>query len=197
MTCKLNINLSQGSVEAEGSEEFVMNIYNDFKDRMGNVSYSPQNTGQQKQPPANESAKSRKSKIPNSKNNSRKSVKAPKKKTVSKAYSLCKNLNIYEEGEKPSLADFLNDYNVTSNQTRNLLFVHYLKEIKEEEKVGIDEIYTCYKMLNLKIPKIEQGLFNTANRTGWLDTASLEELTITLAGENAVSHELRKTQEAA
>ena len=34
MNCKLHINLNQGLLEAEGSESFVLQVYNDFKEKL-------------------------------------------------------------------------------------------------------------------------------------------------------------------
>lgn len=125
-----------------------------------------------------------------------KANKSKPKANKSIAPSINKNLNIYQEGEKPSLKEFLGNYNTSTANTYNLLFVHYLKEIKEIEKVGLSEIYTCYKNIDgVKIPtNIKQSLWNTAHK-GWLDTASIEDIKIAIAGENAVTHELRKKPE--
>ncbi len=188
MTCKLHINLSQGLIEAEGSEEFVLNIYKDFKDKIGTAPHDTRTTGQQKQTPANTIVK------PN--NRSKSKSTSNKTKVTSKGYTLNKELNLYSEGDNPSLDDFLKDYKTTSNQPRFLLCTHYLKEIKGVEKVGVNELYTCLKHLKIAIPNIEQGLRDTASRKGWLDTASSssDDIKITVSGENAIAHDLLNSQ---
>lgn len=119
----------------------------------------------------------------------------PEKATASKklptgTYTLNKGLHLHTEGDKESLNDFMNNYKVTSNFSRYLLFTHYLKEIKGIDKVGVNELYTCFKHLKIRIPLIEQGLRDTSNRKGWLDTSSSDDLIITTLGENAITHDL-------
>lgn len=197
MTTKLHINLNQGLVEAEGSEEFVLKVYNDFKDRIGSAPSILQNTGQQNYPLASITTQHNAEKSVAPKKEPANKVAGTKKKSAAKGYSLCKDLNLYAEGQKPSLKDFIEKYSTDSNMPRYLLFTYYLKEIKGVEKVGINHIYTCFKNLGLKIPNIEQGLRDTSFRKGWLDNSNSEDLQIPVAGENAVGHELVKKQEAA
>ena len=194
MTTKLHINLNQGLIEAEGSEEFVLTVYRDFKDKVANspnISQSPKQQNQSPQSVTMQHQTEHRTKT------TKKPANKTGKKAASKGYTLCKDLNLYSEGDKPSLKDFMDGYNADSNMPRYLLCVYYLKEVKGIEKVGINEIYTCFKNLNLKIPNIEQGLRDTASRKGWLDTSDSEDLQIPVAGENAVDHELVKQQEEA
>jgi uncharacterized protein YxeA len=116
MTCKLHINLNQGLIEFEGNEEFVLSVYNDFKDKIGGTNYLVKEKTQQ-------------SKLVDKSSNSSGSTK---KRT---GYTLCKDLNLYKEGDKPSLQDFMQDYNANTNPQRYLLFAHYLKNIKNVETV--------------------------------------------------------------
>jgi hypothetical protein len=195
MTAKIHINLSQGVLEVEGEPNFVRSIYDDFKGQLSAMTAGLESKGK-----SSTVAKTEKhvfSKEVSSDNAVAKDKGSLKKKSSSKTPSFLKDLNLFKEGSKPSLKDFITGYDIPSNFARNLLFVHYLKEIKELESVGIDEIYTCYKNLGLKIPNIKQGLIDTGFRKGWLDTASLSDLKITVAGENAISHELIKSQAVA
>ena len=184
MNCKLTLNLQQGLVEVEGDKDFVLQIYSDFKEKMVVPAPSSQDTHKARDEKASTS------KTPAAKKKGEKSKAKVSKK--SGTYSLNKEINLYTEGRKPSLEDFFKDYNANSNQPRFLLITHYLKEIKEIPKVGVDEIYTCLKKLGVKIPNIEQGLRDTASRKGWLDSSSSDDILITVAGENAIAHELKK-----
>lgn len=189
MNYKLHIDISKGLIEAEGDKDFVMHVYEDFKDSVAKAKtlaqevplFTPQQDG------VGKLAAPEKDKNDPIQNNSKKKAKVSK----SSQPSLNKNLNIYEENGKPSLANFLKKYKASSSNAYNLLFVYYLREIKGIEQVGINEIYTCYKHTDgVKIPtNIKQSLWNCAHK-GWLDTSSTENVTITIAGENAVSHEL-------
>ena len=180
---KLLININEGLIELEGNEDFVLKIYNDMKEKI-----QIQSNNLAKQTNVNNSNLIEKE--PTNKTGSQ------KKKSLPKSYSLCKDLNLYKEGEHPSLKDFIRDYDTSSNLNRYLLFVHYLKVIKHVEKVGVNEIYTCFKNLNIKIPNIEQGLRDTASRKGWLNNSSSENVQITISGENAINHELLKNTDS-
>lgn len=185
MHCKLILNLQQGLIEAEGDKDFVLQIYSDFKEKI--VIGAPSKPDDKK----SSTEKSSTSKKPASrKNNEKRKTRASKKPG---RYSLNRDINLYAEGNKPSLEDFIKGYAASSNQHRYLLIAHYLKEIKGVSKVGVDEVYTCLKKLGVKIPNIEQGLRDTASIKGWLDTSSSDDISITVAGENAIEHELRKT----
>lgn len=191
MTTKLHINLSQGLVEAEGSEDFVWKVYADFKDKVVANTYGL-SAALQNPPSPNVEATGNRNNTVSTKSS------ASGKKATSKGYTLCKNLNLYSEGDKPSLEDFMKDYAANSNPPRYLLFTHYLKNIKGIEKVGPNEIYTCLKRLGgIKIPNIEQGLWDTSSKKGWLDTSSIDDVGITVAGENAIDLELRMKQKDA
>lgn len=192
MVAKIHINLSQGILEVEGEPNFVRSIYDDFKGRLSTVVEKFESGEQSNAAVKIENrAFPKEANLPNTITKDKDSVK---KKAASKTPSFQKDLNLFKEGNKPSLKDFMNGYDTPSNFSRNLLFVHYLKEIKCLDNVGIDEVYTCYKNLGLKIPNIKQGLIDTGFRKGWLDTASLSNVKITVAGENAISHELVKGQ---
>jgi hypothetical protein len=196
MNSKIHINLTQGILEVEGDADFVRSIYDDFKSKMPLKPSIPAITGVQSmvnvEKPLLTTSNSNKERAAS------KSSTATKKKVNSKTPTLNKNLNLFKEGDKPSLKDFMSGYKAKTDMARNLLFVHYLREIKGLENIGVDEIYTCYKNMGLKIPKdIQQSLLNTAFSKGWLDTASLSNITITVAGENAVTLELPASQEDA
>jgi len=194
MNSKIHINLTQGVLEVEGDADFVRSIYDDFKSKMSFKPSVPAITGVKSivdvEKPLLATSNS------NKQSAASKSSSATKKKGTSKTPTLNKNLNLFREGDKPSLKDFMSGYRAKTDMARNLLFVHYLREIKGLENIGVDEIYTCYKNMGLKIPKdIQQSLLNTAFNKGWLDTASLSNVIITVAGENAVTLELPETQE--
>jgi hypothetical protein len=197
MNSKLHINLTQGILEVEGDADFVRAIYDDFKDKLSTIVKAQES---QEQPDlVKKTEKLIPSKASNSNKDTVKDVPVAKKKAaLSKMPTFNKNLNLFKEGNKPNLKDFMVGYNASSNLSQNLLFVYYLKEIKGLKTVGVDDIYTCYKNMGLKIPSVKQSLLNTAFQKGWLDTQSLGDLKITIAGENAVSHELlKKPAEAA
>ena len=127
----------------------------------------------------------------NSKNIKPKPVKTPSsKKPSSTSYTLNNDLNLYPDKRKVGLKDFMSNYNTKSNYSRYLLILHYLKEIKNIEKVGVNDFYTCFKFLGYKVPNIYQGIKDASRYKGWLNTSSTENVQITTAGENAITHDL-------
>jgi hypothetical protein len=175
---KLRIDLSQGTLEVEGSETFVRDIYNDYKDRMSKITpVIPKKTnGEQKakpEAPAPPKTKPRQS----------------KKETL----SIVKELNLAEQGDKPSLKDFFSKYNPSNNFERNLIFVYYLQNTTKVAAITSDHIFTCYRHVGVKIPgAFKQSLWDTASQKGWIDTSSLEDIKLTTQGINYLEHDIAK-----
>lgn len=124
------------------------------------------------------------------KNNTTGSVKKSKPSS-SQSYSLVTSLNLVSKG-KISLKDYFNKYITKNNFEYNIVILSYLKNESNEDNVGINHIYTCYKHLAIKIPNIRQSLVDTKNRKGWIETANTDDLQITVAGENFIDHEINK-----
>jgi hypothetical protein len=121
--------------------------------------------------------------------------KADKRSAPPKAstLSLLANLNLNPSGKK-SLKNFYESYQVPDAlPEKNLIMVYYLERVSSEKNIGINHVYTCYKHLGMKVPgNLYQSLLNTRARKGWIDTANISDLKITVAGENYVEHDLPK-----
>lgn len=104
-TTKLRIDLSQGIIEAEGTEEFVSSIYSDFKDKL--VVTAPDIRKRQSVPtpasPAKRSTSKAKAKVVSKTKNS-----TPKPFTTP---TLLKDLDL-SGGSNESLQDFYSKYEV-------------------------------------------------------------------------------------
>ena len=63
-----------------------------------------------------------------------------------------------------------------------------------EEEVGIDHIFTCYRNLNgIKIPgNLEQSIRDTRTKKSWIDYKKIEDLSLTVHGINYVEHDIKK-----
>lgn len=114
-----------------------------------------------------------------------------KSKSASQSYTLINSLNLVSKG-KISLKDYFNQFVTKNNFEYNIVILTYLKNELKEANVGVNHFYTCYKNLGLKIPSIKQSLFDTKNRKGWVETASIDDVQITVAGENYMDHEITK-----
>lgn len=178
MDTKLRIDLSQRTLEVEGSEEFVREIYSDFKDRVSAISQViPKKTNEKQE------AKSEAPTLPRGKH------RQPKKE----ALSIVKDLNLAGQDDKPSLNDFYAQYKITSNLERNLVFVYYLKNVVALDPININHIFTCYKQAKAKVPvALNQSLWDTSHLKGWIDTSSLENIKLAIPGMNYIEHEIAK-----
>lgn len=118
-------------------------------------------------------------------------TKKSKSSGGSQSYSLLTSLNLLPKG-KVSLKDYFLKYEAKNNFDYNIIILTYLEKELKEENIGINHFYTCYKHLNLKIPNIVQSLRDTKNRKGWIETANSDNMTVTVAGENYIDHEIKR-----
>jgi len=187
MDAKLKIDLTQGILEVEGSEKLVIEIYNDFKQNLSlklqvRDSHAP--------------SLSVNGKKENTKDQSKEQIK-PKHKSSStiKTPSLVKDLDLLGKGKASSLKDFVNSYSPKSGMEWNLLFVYYLQKILEISAISINHVYTCYKHVNTKSPNnIYQSLIDTARRKGYINTDSIDAITVTIVGENYAEHDMARKE---
>ena len=59
------------------------------------------------------------------------------------------DLVLYPDNEI-SLEDFYNQFITANNYENNLIFVYYLVEKLKLDRIGLSEIFTCYKTLGLE-----------------------------------------------
>jgi hypothetical protein len=178
MEAKLHIDLAQGTLEVEGSETFVREIYNDYKDKINKPNPVIPKKTNEKQDVKKEETTPHKPKS-----------RQPKKETL----SIVKDLNLAKQGEKPSLKDFCSQYTPSNNFERNLIFVYYLQNIAKEPAITTDHIFSCYRYVGIKIPRaFRQSLWDTASQKGWINTSSLEDIKLATQGINFIEHDMAK-----
>ncbi len=181
MNTKIRIDLSQGIIEAEGTEEFVSAIYSDFKERIrppsGTVPPDPSSKHRKEAPPKVEPTETRR-----------------RRAGTTPTPSIARDLDLSRQDDKPSLREFSAKYRPTSNLKRNLIFVYYLRQIREISSVNVDHVFTCYRNISgLKAPvALQQSLWDTSSRYGWLDTTSLDDIKVTVPGINYLEHDMPK-----
>lgn len=182
MTTKLKIDLSTGLLEVEGTEVFVKNIYDDFKERLN----SPPPAASTPAAATNPKKKTKPKKTAASTTNSSKTKKAP---------GIAKDLDLSGGADDPSLKEFYGRYDHKSNFERNLIFTYYLKQVISIDKVNLDHIFTCYRNVGQKIPKaLEQSMRDTAKDRGWVDIDDLENIDVPVGGINHLEHDLTKAE---
>jgi hypothetical protein len=133
------------------------------------------------------------------KQNSNTSVKSPNKKsssrkTTQKIPKQLMDLNLRPNG-KTSLRDFFNLYEIKTNFERNVTYVYYLIKVVGIKNIAIDHIYTAYKETGQKVPEnIYQSLIDTKKHRGWIDTTNIDDIKLSIQGENYIEHDAPKIQ---
>ena len=183
MNTKIRIDLAQGIIEAEGNEDFVKIIYNDFKEKIS----SPKNLKSKNSPNQPITTLPKSSPI--------KQIEHPqKRKTGNSNPKMINDLDLSGSTCGTSLRDFYDKYKAKSNFEKNLLFLYYLKNIMKEDKISIDHIFTCYRNISgIKIPgNLEQSIRDTRTKKSWIEYKKIDELSITVHGINYVEHDMKK-----
>jgi hypothetical protein len=108
--------------------------------------------------------------------------------------NIVKDLNLGGNSSAQSFKQFVKEKDpkgVLSAMKFNAVAVYYLKKILENEQIGINHIYTCYKEVGKRTPAaLQQSIRDTSSREGTIDTKSMENIKITVRGENLVEHDL-------
>lgn len=183
---KLKIDLRSGILEVEGEEAFVREVYQDYKEKVHQDDFAPADEPERDKNVPVSSSKTRKAK--------RNGSKAGSKRKES--YQIVKDLELSAKNGKEALKSFYAKKAPTTAMQRNAVFVYYLEKIAKINGVGVNHIYTCYKDVNEKVPgALRQSLLDTSFKKGWIDTKSMDNITITTHGENLVEHELPNKKE--
>lgn len=185
MNSKLTINLTTGQLEVEGSDEFVKEIYKDFKEMIlkggSNPTFIP-------------TASTKRNEVANEKeSNSSPKTKASAggKSKPTKELKMLTDLNLRPDS-KTSLKDFAAKYDMKTAEELTLVIVYYLKE-ELKETVTVNHIFTCYNELDKKIPQyFKQTLSNCKNNKNWIDVDNWNDIKYTVPGMNHMKHDIKK-----
>lgn len=188
---KIKFKYGDFKIELKGEKETVQSEFRSIRENgLGKIfdSFPTKSSVQieQKQKTENHPKPQKQNKeTPNGENKSK-----PKRRSTT-SYSLVPDLNLRPKDEK-SLEEFFNEYSIANNFERNITILYYLRRVLKLEGIGINHIYTCYKKVGAKIPNIYQSLADTKNRKGWIDTTNMDDLKVTIQGENYIEHEASK-----
>lgn len=99
------------------------------------------------------------------------------------------DLDLFPKNQE-SLADFLNKYKHRKSSLKlNLLFVYYLKQIRNINKVDQNHLFTCYRAMKFTLPKnLYHSISDTISKNHWLKEIS--DLKITSVGFNEVEQNM-------
>jgi hypothetical protein len=106
------------------------------------------------------------------------------------------DLVLYPDNEI-SLEDFYNQFITANNYENNLIFVYYLVEKLKLDRIGLSEIFTCYKTLGLEIPNIGQSIADTARRKTWIIASDRSNIKLHRNGENYINKKMKRKEVAA
>lgn len=185
MNTKLKIQHGNSSLEVEGTEDFVKQIYEDFKDQLNVANKTNSQTKSKNSPPKTESPGAKTKKTNNGKKSNGKGDDL----------NLISDLDLFPD-DKISLKDFVSQYNKPTSTEKYLIYVYYLKEILNIEKITVDHIYTCIKHIGDKVPQfLSISLHNLKRNKGWIDTSDISDINYTTPGENHLDHEMEKVED--
>ena len=191
---KLKIDLRNGVLEVEGEESFVKEIYKEYKGRIDAlVEFSSNNIEDEPdRSPSTETPQPKKLRHTNKKSSKIKSGGGRKE-----SYTLVTNLDLLAKGNKKALKDFYNEKSPTNAMEKNAVFVYYLQKEAKISAITVNHVYTCYKHVGVPVPgAFRQSLADTSSKKGWIDTKSMENITIPTLGENYVEHDLGKKKDS-
>lgn len=131
----------------------------------------------------------------NNQNNNITKRKSKKKSGITKeSFQLDKNLDLKGNNETPSFRNFVENKKPASSIEFNVVALYYFKKYAKLSKVNINQIYTCYKDVNRKVPgNMQQSIHNTSSsRYGYIDLSSSDDIALPTRGETFVEDDLPK-----
>lgn len=198
---KLKIDLSTMTFEFEGSAEFAREALAEFLAarphkggaHVNNDAVSPKTTdGQSDDDESDEAVKDGKS-----------TGKPTKKKPTAKpeSYTILPDLDLVGKahGRQP-LKELYDEKGgkTLSNYEASTVFVHYLTRVMSEKNVDLNHIYSCYKHVGLRVPgSMRQLMYDQKKRGHYINITNLNDLKLTVNGENLIDHDLPKKDKTA
>jgi len=184
---KLRIDLNARSLEVEGDEAFVREIYSDFREQILGMLSEMDSAG-----PGRATAPGAPSSSEPAPRTGKKSAGGNRRE---QAYAINKDLDLYGKSGKQKLVDFYREKRPSTAIERNTVFVYYLKNILGYSPVTLADVYTCYSALKsegVRSPgSFKQSIADTSSRKyGYIDAKNMEDLGIPLRGTQFVEHDL-------
>lgn len=178
---KAKINIKEGIVELEGSENFVSKYLEYFKQEIGKTP-SPSLS------------------VPeNKKQDEEKKTDSGAKKSYSPSQTFVPiPLDLSKKDNKISLRDFYKQKQ-TKNQGESLvIFAYYLKKFLNIPKIEAGHVLSCCKDVGIRVPKnIPQMFYDISHNQGWLNMGEGRKyVEINIAGENLVEFDLPRKKDA-
>ncbi|MFL6328154.1 MAG: hypothetical protein ACJ71I_11835 [Nitrososphaeraceae archaeon] len=196
---KFKIDVKQGVVELEGTENFVDKHLDKFeeifksaiKENMAQgiihsltddnvLTLQQQNSEKKLGISKHELVKANNTNNNNNKHATKQSLSLPPIPVDLKA-----NVN------KVGLREFYAEKKPANHYEKTVVFVYYLTKINKETEVKYGEILSCYEEVDEKKPSIIDIIKNSVRYKGWLEQGSGKFITrLTISGENFVKFDL-------
>lgn len=196
MNARLSINLSEGTVEAEGSEEFVRFIYQDFKESLSRHVVRPltERPSEHTALPPQPALLSDQSKEPQ-KRPSRNPAKTAKTKDSKKQRNADYKPTFNKDLDLTGLDTFYDEFKPEKHAEKILLFAIFFRDRLRIEPCSANDIFTCYFALQTRTTAptaFVQAFYDAQRKTHFIDFASLTEIRVTIAGNNFFNEVLTK-----
>lgn len=188
MITKLHIH---GILEVEGSEQFVREVYNDYKNNATLTKSPTLHTAN-----LSNNVGANISHLQN--NNSKQENKADNKKSKKTAIHSYKLVDaITKHPNIQSIKTFYEQFESLSNPECVTVFMYCLKKTLQVENVTADHIFTCYRLTNARVPKnLLQAIRDAKSKKFWVDHDNWEDLKINYMGEQAVEQDFARKKAA-
>ncbi|WP_349956956.1 hypothetical protein [Rhizobium sp. ZPR3] len=185
-TAKLHINIAQGIIDAEGDAEFVLKVYEDFRDRLGNaVDWGGLAEGDSDADQADETPATAKATAGSKKN---KIKKPPSGKPQRASNGATYKPRLVDDLDTQGLKEFIADYNMTTHANNIVAFLKFL-EGKGRKPATFDEVFTCYTDAGIKVPTaFVQAFRDTASKKKFIEFTDSGGVELTLRGGNHINH---------
>lgn len=183
MDTKLYININEGIVKVKGNEDFVREVYTDYRNEI--FDNFEKDSPAQKDNKGDSGTKRKKIK-------KTESIKDKKTNNIS-----FKTPKIDNNVDATNLTEFYKGFNPADHSDKILIFLSFLKENLEIESPNSDQVYTCFLCIKQKIPKVMpkaygQAFVEAKTVKKYIDYNSAEEITITPVGTNRFNELLEK-----
>jgi len=186
MTAKLNIDLKQGLLHVEGTEEFVRAIYDDFKSRLTAAAAVP--PVEAAPAPANNNGGGGKSEM----------TRRTSVRTKSSRGDFVPQFN--RELDTSKLAAFYNLYEPKNHAEKILIFCMFLQDELKVEKITGNDIFTCYTAMKsaTKTPKaFPQALRDAEGKSfHYIEVKAWDDIVVPISGSNHFHHDLKRKEAA-
>jgi hypothetical protein len=185
MNTKLTINLKDGILDVDGSEDFVRSIYEDFKGEVAKrLTIAPVAPKQIDATPApSPEAIEALAEMPKKARTRRAPISSDGQKPRSAKYKPTFDPTLDVNG----LVEFYDSMDPDNIAEKILTFAIFLRDHRNMQSCTADDIFTCFYTVKdrTKIPEaFEQAFRDTQSRTHFIQVNSLQDITITIPGNN-------------